>query len=180
MTEAVVKELVEKYPFLLPRNVFTDKIPDNYDYTYIKPLEIPEGWYKLFFQMCEDIRQSLIDNNYLDKFRFTQIKEKYNMLRCYHNGAPEEVDKIISKYEHMATYICIRCGKPAIYETRGYVTSFCEDCWKDIARHNIVDLLEFVPYYKVTVYSNGKHYKETVSFEDEWNRYLASINYQCK
>lgn len=29
MTEAVVKELVEKYPFLLPRNVFTDKIPEK-------------------------------------------------------------------------------------------------------------------------------------------------------
>ena len=28
------KRLVEEYPFLIPRNLFTDEIPDNYDYTY--------------------------------------------------------------------------------------------------------------------------------------------------
>lgn len=88
MTQEDIKKLVERYPYLLPRNVWTDKLPEDYDYTYIKGLEIPNGWRKLFFQMCEDIRQPLIDANYLDKFRFTQIKEKYNSLRCYHCGAP--------------------------------------------------------------------------------------------
>lgn len=43
MTKAEVRKLVERYPFLLPRNVITDKIPNDYDYTYIKYLEIPKG-----------------------------------------------------------------------------------------------------------------------------------------
>ena len=29
------KELIEKYPFLQPRNVFTDKVSGDYDYSYI-------------------------------------------------------------------------------------------------------------------------------------------------
>lgn len=173
--ETKIKVLVERYPFLLPRNVFTDKIPEDYDYTYIKYLEIPKGWKKLFFQMCEDIRQPLIDANYLDKFRFSQIKEKYNTMRCYHFGAPEEVDEIINKYCMMASYVCTNCGKPAMYETDGYIASFCEECWKDLVRHNSVEPIDFKPYYKVTTYKDGKHYKKTISFEDEWNRYLADI-----
>ena len=28
------KELIKKYPFLLPRNVWTDKVPEDYDYSY--------------------------------------------------------------------------------------------------------------------------------------------------
>ena len=41
------KELVERYPYLLPRNVFTDKLADDYNYDYINGIgEIPPGWNK--------------------------------------------------------------------------------------------------------------------------------------
>ena len=175
MTQEEIKKLVERYPYLLPRNVWTDKIPEDYDYTYIKGLEIPKGWRKLFFQMCEDIRRPLIDANYLDKFRFTQIKEKYNSLRCYHCGAPKEVNDIIDKYGVMASYICTCCGRPATYETQGYIASYCDDCWKDIARHEVAEQIEFKPYFRVSGFAKGEHYEKTISFEDEWNRYLNNI-----
>jgi hypothetical protein len=85
MEKTKVKVLVERYPYLLPRNVWNDKVPEDYDYTYIMGIDtIPKGWQKLFLQMCEDIRQPLIDADYLDKFRFSQIKEKYNGLCCCH------------------------------------------------------------------------------------------------
>ena len=29
------KELIERYPYLLPHNIFTDKVPEDYDYSYI-------------------------------------------------------------------------------------------------------------------------------------------------
>lgn len=176
MLESEVRALVTRYPFLLPRNVFTDKIPDDYDYTYITYLGIPRGWKKLFFQMCEDIRQPLIDADYLDKFRFTQIKEKYNTMRCYHFGAPEKADEIISKYGQMASYICTQCGRPAVYETSDYIASFCESCWKDVARHSDCELIDFKPFYKISGYKNGEHYEKTISFEDEWRRYITSLD----
>lgn len=169
------KALVERYPFLLPRNVFTDKVPEDYDYTYTKAVEVPCGWTQLFLQMCEDIRQPLIDADYLDKFRFTQIKEKYNTLRCYHFGAPKAVCDIIEKYEQMARYVCSRCGKPAIYETRGYFLSFCDNCFKDFVRHEEVDVIKFKDCYEVTQYSDNNTTTLTISFKDEWERYLERI-----
>ena len=169
------KKLVERYPFLLPRNIWTDEVPDSYDYSYIKGVEIPDGWKKLFLQLCEDIRQPLIDADCLEKFRLSQIKEKYNALCCYHFGAPPEVQDIIDKYSVMSGYVCTKCGKPAMYETQGYIESFCEDCWKDIARHEYSVVIEFKPYYKVTGFKDGARYEKTISFEDEWNRYLKSM-----
>lgn len=178
MIQEEIKKLIERYPYLLPRNVWTDKIPEDYDYTYIIGLEIPNGWRKLFFQLCEDIRQPLIDAGYLDKFRFSQIKEKYNRLECYNFGAPETVQNIIDKYSVMAGYVCTRCGKPATCETQGYIASFCDDCWKEIGRHERIERLEFKPYYKVIGYAKGEQYEKIISFEDEWNRYLKENNYE--
>jgi hypothetical protein len=58
------KKLIKRYPFLLPRNVFTDEVPEEYDYSYIRGIgELPKGWEKLFLQMCEDIRTPLVKQN---------------------------------------------------------------------------------------------------------------------
>lgn len=176
MTQEEIKKLIERYPYLLPRNLWTDKVPEDYDYTYIRGIgEIPNGWEKLFLQMCEDIRQPLIDAGYLDKFRFTQIKEKWNRMECYHFGAPEKVYDIITKYSVIAGYVCTRCGKLATCETQGYIQSFCDDCYKNFPIHERIESIKFKPYYKVTGHKNGKSYKKIISFEDEWNRYLDSI-----
>jgi hypothetical protein len=170
------KALVERYPYLLPRNVWTDKVSDDYDYSYIKGLELPKGWIRLFLQLCEDIRQPLIDAGYLEKFRFTQIKEKFNRMECYNFGAPEAVHDIIMKYSVMAGYVCTVCGKPATYETSGYIASFCDDCWKDFARHERGEFIEFKPWFKVERrMPNGEEFERIISFEDEWNRYLQSL-----
>lgn len=178
MTETQLKnkELIERYPYLQPRNVWTDQIPEDYDYSYIRgECEIPKGWQKLFLQLCEDIRQPLIDANYLEKFRFSQLKEKYNRMCCYHFGAPEAAYDIIRKYEAMSRYVCTRCGKPAVYETQGWFESYCEDCWKDVARHERVEKLEPKLSYKISGRKNGEDYERIVSYEEEWERYLKNI-----
>lgn len=142
MTKEETKKLVERYPYLLPYNVWTGNVQENYDYSYTFPLEIPDGWMKLFLQMCEDIRQPLIDAGRIDDFRFLQVKEKYNHLTVCFNDAPDKVCEIINKYSAMSRYVCTRCGKPAIYETLGYIASYCEYCWKDVARHKTVNRLD--------------------------------------
>lgn len=178
LTKEDRKFLIEVYPYLQPRNVWTDKIPDDYDYEYVRgERELPEGWFSLFLQMCEDISYPLAEAGYLDKFRFSQIKEKYNTMRCYNFGVPEEVHNIITKYEVMSRYICTKCGRPAVYETQGwYVESFCEDCWKDIVRHEEVERLEPTFEYTRSIYSNGVETKEKVLFKEEWDRYLKNID----
>ena len=177
MTQEKIKELVERFPFLLPRNVWTDEVDEDYDYSYLFPLEIPSGWTRLFLQLCEDIRQPLIDADYLDKFRLLQVKEKFNRLEVYHQGVPAAasiVEEIIGKYSMMAGYVCCVCGKPATFETSGYIASYCDDCWKDYARHDKGEWLKFKPNYIVRGWANGDWYERLVSFEDEWNRYVKS------
>ena len=170
------KKLIKRYPFLLPRNVFTDKIPEDYDYSYIRGIgELPKGWEKLFLQMCEDIRTPLVKAKQLETFRFTQIKEKYNQMECYNCGATEEVLDIIDKYCVMAGYVCTVCGKPATFETEGYIASYCDDCWKDLTRHSEGVWIKFESSYLIRGWHDGEEYQRLISFEDEWNRYLKSL-----
>ena len=168
------KAIVEKYPFLHIRDI--DGTLDIHTRFPLVGLEIPDGWYKVFFQMCDDIMPLLEEEGVMDKFYFIQVKEKYNNLVCYSNGAASQrVEDIISKYEEMAYYICTQCGKPATCMTTGYWASLCDDCWKDNLRYIEVKQIDFLPEYNVTEFSNGKRVEKTISFEDEWNRYLKGL-----
>jgi hypothetical protein len=97
-------------------------------------------------------------------------------MECYNFGAPKAVHDIIMKYSVMAGYVCTVCGKPATYETSGYIASFCDACRKDFARHERGEFIEFKPWFKVERrMPNGEEFERIVSFENEWNRYLKSL-----
>ena len=50
------KKLIEKYPFLMPRNVWTDELLKDYDYSFTLYDEMPKGWADAFgMQMLEEI-----------------------------------------------------------------------------------------------------------------------------
>ena len=150
------KQIVSIYPFLRLRDIDgticeDDKFP-------MIGLEIPNGWYKVFFQMCNDIKPILERERMLDTFYFIQVKEKYNSLRCYHNGAPKEVEDIIAKYEIMSYYICTVCGKPATYETQGYIASLCNNCYENNFKHISIKRITFEPYYRISGYGKNNYY----------------------
>jgi hypothetical protein len=125
--------------------------------------------------MCEDIRQPLIDADYLEKFRFSQVKEKFNQLRCYNFGAPKTVQEIIDKYSVISGYVCTMCGRPATCETRGYIASLCNECREAYAKDEDVELVEFRPTFVVERFENEEFTEQTISFADEWERYLKRI-----
>ena len=131
------KRLCKRYPFLIPRNVWTDRIPSDYHYEYTELDAMEPGWRKAFgIQMCEEIRQELIRCNYLDKFRIMQIKEKFGTLCFYTNGIPQEsnIFDIIDKYEAMSAHICMNCGKPAeTKDSDGWLDTLCDSCAKQQA-----------------------------------------------
>ena len=130
MTKEQNKELVDRYPFLLPHNGWTDEVPEDYDYSYTELDAMPDGWRIAFGeQMCEEIRQELVKSEYLDGYRIAQIKEKYGALRWYDFGGPGKIQReIVPKYENLSTYTCIRCGKPATRISLGWISPFCDDC----------------------------------------------------
>lgn len=83
------KALVTKYPFLLPRNVWTDEVLSEYDFTWTELDAMPEGWRIRFGEeMVEEISQELRKFDYEDKYRILQIKEKWGELRWYDGGVP--------------------------------------------------------------------------------------------
>ena len=160
------KQLIKIYPFLHARQV--DGTLDTDSKFPMIALEIPQGWYRLFFQMCDELKVLLEKENLLYDFYFLQVKEKYNFLRCYCSNAPRSVSELIAKYEQMAPYICTVCGKPALWETTDYIASFCSDCKKDDVKAN---LITFEPFF---IENGGKRCEKKISFKPEWTRYLIN------
>ena len=44
------------------------------------------------------------------------------------------VNDIINKYSDLSSRICINCGKPAKYISKGWISPYCEDCAKEILK----------------------------------------------
>lgn len=122
--------MIEKYPFLLPRNRWTGLVSDNYDYSYTELDAMPEGWRKAFgLQMCDELKHALGD--YVCEYRISQIKEKWGRLCWYDFGGTQETFDIITKFSLLSEKTCIMCGKPAKYRTIGWVSPYCENCIGD-------------------------------------------------
>ena len=82
-----------------------------------------------------------------------------NSLQWYDCGAPEEVRKIVAKYEYISERTCISCGRPAKGLSRGYICPYCEDCAGD----NELDeyYTEEMPWYGYYIY-RSKDEKEAI------------------
>lgn len=132
------KKLCKRYPFLIPRNRWTDKLmwdkTDKYfmPYSYTELDAMPDGWRRAFgIKMCEEIREELVKYDYLDKYRIVQIKEKFGELRWYDFGIPKDskIWEIIDKYTELSRYTCMICGRPTEISSDGYwLYTLCDKC----------------------------------------------------
>lgn len=139
------KQLIAKYPWLLPRNRWTGEVIDDYDYSYTELDDMPDGWYAAFGeQMCEEIQQELnmMEPDIANTFRIMQIKEKFGFLHFYTNWLTDQIREIIYKYEEISKYTCIRCGAPATQITTGWICPFCDKC-AEAYHGNTIDIHEF-------------------------------------
>ena len=122
------KALCEKYPFLLPRNRYTDEPLHGYDYEFTELDDMPAGWRIAFGEkMCAEIRDALVSKGMLEDYRIAQIKEKHGELAWYCNG-DSDIMNIKRKYESMSRRTCIECGKPATRISVGWLSPYCEGC----------------------------------------------------
>lgn len=104
--------------------------------TYYTELDsMDKGWKDAFgMNFCKDLRKALIRTGgykLLFRFRILQIKEKYGRLEVYCIGYNDEIDKVISKYSKLSEKTCIRCGKPATWISKGWISPYCDDCVPD-------------------------------------------------
>ena len=131
------KKLIEEFPFLLPHNRWTDKVVEDYDYRYTELDAMPNGWRKAFgIDLCKELKESLIKVNYLEKYRITDIKEKYGTLRWYDAGCPDDfLHEILPKYVKKSKYTCIKCGNPATKVSLGWISPWCDECADNIKNY---------------------------------------------
>lgn len=144
------KKLLKQYPWLQPRNRFTDElIPNDDNHTELD--EMPEGWRIAFAEeMCKEIHEVLLKTNSVDSYRVLQVKEKYGRLCWYHTFMPLEVkengieveivmdfannydklEPIINKYEEISKKTCIVCGRPATKIHKNWIGPLCDECVK--------------------------------------------------
>ena len=127
--KAFNKKLITEYPFLLPRNLFSDKVSEDYDYSYTLLDLFPEGWRNTFaLNMLSEIKDELININQLEEFRILEIKEKYGTLHFYTNFTTDKLNAIICKYEDLSMLTCYKCGNPSTHVSLGWITYLCNDC----------------------------------------------------
>lgn len=127
----IEKEITTKYPFLISPYArdAEGNLKPNIKLPLI-PLEIPDGWLKLFYQMCDDTVELLRKTNVSLSFVSVDVCEGW--LSCEYNigGKEDEVDqveRIIDIYERMSQYVCQYCGRLTTYSD---VSSFplCLEC----------------------------------------------------
>lgn len=130
------KRLIKKYYFVAPRNVWTDQIPKDYDYTYIN-WGWCKGWDKTFGMMyLEELGKAIKDNN-IKNFRILEQKEKYGEARNYVNCYTDEIDNIINKYEHISRNVCMYCGCETPTIDDGWIQPICFDCYEKLYRRRM-------------------------------------------
>jgi len=125
------KELIESYPWLLPRNRLTGEPYKDYNYEMTELDMMPEGWRNAFSeQMCKEMNDELLtwSKSTYDNFRIIQIKEKWGALRVYTNFSSDKLEEIIAKYSTTSRVTCIQCGRPAKWISRGWICPWCDDC----------------------------------------------------
>lgn len=142
------KALCERYPFLIPHNRWSGKkITDaadggywpgdpsavpQYDYEFTELDNMPDGWRIAFGEdLCSELLEELVANDFLDRYMITDIKEKFGSLRWYDNLNTKHGYEIIGKYCAMSKRTCILCGKPATRISCGWISPYCDDCIGD-------------------------------------------------
>ena len=124
------KKLVKKYYFLVPKNVWTGKIPKDYDYTWINWGCSP-GWEKAYGNMYMKELGDEIKRIRQKDFMILQEKEKFGSHRLYTNGTSKKAHEIIDKYEHISEHVCYFCGRPDTHVTdMGWILPVCPKCYE--------------------------------------------------
>ena len=91
----------------------------------------------LVLKCVKKIKKCLLKADYLNKYRITQIKEKFGelfvgMIMVFPSSISDEFDSIINYYEDKSMLVCIHCGKPTKYIiTSGWVEYICEEHFKE-------------------------------------------------
>lgn len=98
MNNELTKQLFDKYP-----NQFKN----------LKYIECGDGWYEIVSRCCEVIQNYIDYSAKKDKvidFYWSQIKEKFSLLRMYKYGADDYINGVVNMAETMSGCVCEYSG----------------------------------------------------------------------
>jgi hypothetical protein len=116
------KKLYERFPKFFPKKFFD--------------LSIGDGWFQLFYDLCEDIHAIVKD----EEFIFLQVKEKFGYLRIYSVGSGKnaEIEYLIQQAENKSGEICEVCGDKGISRHNSWIKILCDKHKED--RNNGINI----------------------------------------
>ncbi|MFI5404994.1 MAG: hypothetical protein ACHQ1D_00625 [Nitrososphaerales archaeon] len=91
--------------------------------------ETEDGWFELLYGLCLKIEELKPDS-----FEFTQIKEKFGLLRIYFTIMDNSDDKCASihdlcdAYEEESALVCEMCGsKNEVGQSGSWIKTLCKE-----------------------------------------------------
>ena len=144
MKKEEMKTLLEKYPFLVYRNIFSNKpLHDNPE----EDLEINEytswngtGWEKIWKRFLQEVFKEYdkLSDDDKKKFGIFDSKEKYGTMRVSLSNYTKEMYEAENILFMLSSVTCQYCGKQPrdskgnhiIWRTSGWITNLCKDCFK--------------------------------------------------
>lgn len=96
-------------------------------------VECGEGWYPLISR----VEKEILEYNKTvpleeDKIFFTQVKEKFGLLRIYVSYGTDDLYKVIDEVEAESAKVCESCGSRDNVALRGnsWLYTGCDECEK--------------------------------------------------
>lgn len=114
MSPELEKKLVEKYP-----NLFRDKDLPPTESLMCYGCDHDDGWYDILETMCSIISRHLEGSEDEHPYRFTQIKEKFGVLRVYGSGGDDYIDGVVDMAEGMSRKTCEVTGDTGVLHCGG-------------------------------------------------------------
>jgi len=135
MENKLQKKLYKRFKFL---NI--NSVDEKYPYPMFG-IEVGDGWYNLLYKLFEKIEKEIDMGESFGGF--TQIKEKFGLLRIY-CLASDKIYNLIDKYENKSAYICEICGKRGkLRNPCGWYFTACEKHFDEYCINHLGRKLNF-------------------------------------
>jgi hypothetical protein len=122
MTPELEEQLYIDFPLLFANR-------ENPQSPMVFGIECGDGWHGILRCACRRISFHEANAGRSD-FRFSQVKEKWGILRIYHSGGDEFCTGVIAMAEAVSSVTCERCGAPGKTNESDWISTLCEGCRK--------------------------------------------------
>ena len=144
MSDEEMRILLEKYPFLEYRNVFSGELTYETEEERLKhnwwTVWNNHGWEKIWKKYLSVLFEEYdkMSDEAKKGFMIMDTKEKYGTLRVSTSYGTDKMLEAENILFMMSEWTCSRCGKMPrtsngnriIWETRGYICPYCKNCVK--------------------------------------------------